>query len=147
MAGRKKKEEGPLPDFEGTAVVSSRITIPNMGGGLNDALDVEPIALVHGQEGYGVFHFVTRDVDHKPYKKGDYSLLAREHVLAGDQLMIVQDEGDIATIRIMLAAQADKVQRAKDSMAGQTRIDDAVPDDELSPEELEVRKKLRGDAS
>lgn len=141
---RAKKEQRPLPDFEGKEVISSRITIPNMGGGLNDALDVDPVALEIGEEGWGVFHWVCRAADHVPYKKNDFSLLTRDHVLNGDSVMIVTTEEDIASVKLMLAARADEVQRAKDSMKGQGRIDDEVPDDELSPEELEVRNKLKG---
>lgn len=134
-----------LPKFEGKQVVASRITVPGMGGGLNDALDVEPVALKHGQRGFGIFEYEVRDVDHVPLKRGESAVLARHHVLTADRVMLVSDDDDKATVQVMLAANADRIQRAKDSMEGQGRIDDEIPDDELTPEELKVRKALRGE--
>lgn len=133
-----------LPRFEGKQVIASRIAIVGAGDGLSDALDIEPVALKHGQEGFAVLSWKVRDVDHVPIKKGEDAVLARKHVLTTESVMIVGGEEDEATVRVMLASHADEVQRAKDSRAGQGRIDDEIPDDELSPEELAIRNKLRG---
>lgn len=136
---------GVLGKFEGRDVIASRITVPNMGGGLNEALDLlEPLKLKHGDEVLLVTRGRVRDVDFPEFKKGDATLLARQHVLTAASVMIVSEADDRALVEVMLAANAERIQRAKDSMDGQTRIDDEIDDDELSPEELEVRYKLLG---
>ena len=132
-----------LPRFEGRQVAASRITIPGIGGGLNDALDVEPIALKHGQEGLAIIAWRVRDVDHVPLKKGEPAILARHHVLEATQVTLVGDEqvGDVAAI---LAANVERVKRAKDSMSGQGSLEDEVPDDQLTADELRIRRELQG---
>lgn len=128
------KKPKALPKFEGRQVLASRITVPGMGGGLNDALDVEPIALKHGQSGFAVFQWEVRDVDHVPLKKGESAILARHHVLTASRVMIVDDEQS-GLIEEWLNQRDLEVRRAKDSMAGQEEL-------ELSDEEREVKRKL-----
>lgn len=132
-----------LPKFEGKQVIASRIAIVGCGDGLSDALDIEPIALKSGETGFAVLSWKVRDVDHTPIKKGEDSVLARKHVLTTESVMIVSEDDDQASLKIMLAANADRIQRAKDSMNGQQTIDDTIPDDELSPEELKVRRSIQ----
>lgn len=133
MAEAKKPKA--LPKFEGRQVAASRITVPGMGGGLNDALDVEPIALKHGQSGFAVFQWEVRDVDHVPLKKGETSILARHHVLTAARVMIC-DDGQAELVDEWINQRDLEVRRAKDSMAGQEEL-------ELTDEEREVRDKLR----
>lgn len=145
MADARPATKKGLPKFEGRQVLASRITVPGMGGGLNDALDVEPIALKHGQSGYAVFRWEVRDVDHVPLKKGESSILARHHVLTADQVMILDNDEQNDTVEGWLNDHAVEVRRAKDSMSGQTEIPDpSVPDDELSEDELAIRRALQG---
>lgn len=147
MADAKKPKA--LPRFEGRQVAASRITVPGMGGGLNDALDVQPIALKHGQEGWGIFRWAVRDVDHVPLKKrGGTQILARHHVLVASDVMIVESDEQADALEHMMTEHANEVRRAKDSMVGQTELPDpSVPDDELSEEELSIRRALQGKSS
>jgi hypothetical protein len=133
-----------LPKFEGREVAASRITVPNIGGGLNDALDVQPIVIRHGQEGFGIFRWKCRDVDHVPFKKGDTMVLARHHVIPAESVMIVQEDADVDAVRVMLAAHEERVRRELESMEGQRSLEDEIPDNQLSEEELAIRKTLQG---
>lgn len=133
-----------LPKFEGKQVIAARMAIVGAGDGLSAALDLEPIALKIGQRVRLVLEGEVRDVDHTPIKKGENSVLARKHVVSTESIMLVTEEEDDASIVVMLAANADRLQRAKDSMEGQRNFGDETPDAELSPEELEVRNKLKG---
>lgn len=119
-----------LQKFEGRQVAASRISIVGAGDGLSDALDIEPIALKHGQEVQVVLRCVVRDVDHVPLKKGESSILARKHVLATmDATLLLGDTEGAVVVKELLADNADRIQRAKDSMAGQGRLDDDPEDD------------------
>lgn len=136
-----------LPKFEGKQVVTSRIAIVGTGDGLSDALDIEPIALKHGATGYAVISWKVRDVDHTPIKKGEDAVLARKHVLATEHVMLVSEDEDLVTVKVMIASNIDRIQRAKDSMEGQGRLDDEVPDEDLTEEELAIRNNLKGVAA
>lgn len=157
MVTRSKKDstEGdarkPLPKFEGKQVARARITMPGLSGGFNDGLDVDPIALKHGQVGVGAFRWEVRDVDHPRLKKDDPTILVREHILIVPTVMIVHDEENGLVLEAMLDAHADYVKRGKQSMAGQGGLDlehppdPSIPDDELSEDELAIRRMLRGE--
>ncbi len=135
-----------LPKFEGREVAASRITVPNIGGGLNDALDVDPIVIKHGQEGYGIFRWKCRDVDHIPLSKGNVEVLARHHVIPATSVMIVQDEDDVAAVKVLLGAHEERIRRETDSVAGQRALDDEIPDDQLTADEIKIRRALQGKA-
>lgn len=133
-----------LPRFEGKPVIASRMAIVGAGDGLSAALDLEPVALKIGQRVRVVLEGEVRDVDHTPIKKGENSVLARKHVVSTEGIMLVTDESDDAQIKLMLAADADRLQRAKDSAEGQGRLDDELPDDELDDDERAIRDKVKG---
>lgn len=135
-----------LPKFEGKQVIAARMAIVGAGDGLSAALDLEPIALKIGQRVRLVLEGEVRDVDHTPIKKGENSVLARKHVVSTESIMLVTEEEDDASIVRMLAANADRLQRAKDSMEGQRAFGDEMPDDELTADELKIRRNLQGKA-
>lgn len=112
-----------LKKFEAKQVAGARIKIVGAGDGLSDALDIEPIELPHGSEVYVLLRTEVRDVDFVPRKKGDYSILDRKHTLATQEATLVGVD-DLPAVKSILAAQADRVQRAKDSMVGQGRLDE-----------------------
>lgn len=112
-----------LKKFESRQVAGSRIKIVGAGDGLSDALDIEPIELTHGAEVFVLLRTTVRDVDFVPRKKGDYSILDRAHVLSTEQAVALGAD-DLDMAKLILANEADRIQRAKDSMVGQRNVAD-----------------------
>lgn len=69
-----------LPKFGKLEVVKSRIRITGAGDGLSDALDIEPVALAHGDTEYYVLRAEVVQVNHV-FDKADEAKLDRVHSL------------------------------------------------------------------
>lgn len=109
-----------LGSFEGTPVVGTGIEIPSAAGGLRDALKIDPQVLHKGQRVMVLLDCEVGKIRHDPVKDSDE--WNRVHILATNGATIV--DGDV--FDEALAAQADRIARAKDAESGQQRTDDAM---------------------
>lgn len=107
-----------LTPFEGRSVTRSRIEIPGAAGGLQDALDVEPVELHHGEERFLLMKVETVKVRHDPIKDSDS--LARVHVLKPVAGMSTFVDATIA--EKMLNEEVDRIRVAREEAAGVTRL-------------------------
>lgn len=113
-------EDRTLGSFEGTPVAGTGIEIPSAAGGLRDALKIDPQVLHKGQRVMVLLDCEVGKIRHDPVK--DSEEWNRVHILATNGATIV--DGDV--FDEALAAQAERIQRAKDNESGQQRTDDAL---------------------
>lgn len=120
-----------LSAFEGSDVVAAKIEIPGAGGGLHDALAVEPVELFMHDE----VHIVLRcrvkkirfdPVDKATAKRAGENSLARVHVFETIDAAFI----DADIVAHHLNENVDRVKREVERLAGVQRLDDAMPDDE-----------------
>lgn len=127
-------EPGSLGTFEGVPVLRAAIEIPNAAGGLREAMQFEPRAFAHDEEGTIVLRFRTKKVRFDEIKdKNDPDRLlglVRVHVLDALEATFIEDEA----VDRALAEQRDRIERAKEAAAGTQRIpfdDELVREHEL----------------
>lgn len=123
-----------LGDFEGDDVLQSGIEIPGAAGGLRDAMAVDPVRLSKDDEVFIVLRCTVAKVRFEPIK--DTDALRRVHILAADEATFV--DGDL--VREHLAAQSDRIQRAKEAAAGVSRLEFVEDGDEDDEAEVLVRQ-------
>lgn len=106
-----------LAPFEGLPVVGAAIEIPNAGGGFQDAMELTPIELHHGQRVTVVMDCFVRRIKHDYAKKSDDELI-RVHVLTAELATIV-DRSEVAKL---LEDQADRNRLAREAAEGIVRL-------------------------
>lgn len=125
--------ESVLSPFDGQPVTRSAIAVTRAGDGLSEALKVDPAEFHLGQEVYVVLRTTVARVNFDPADKanpeGD---LVRRHTLRAEDATILDDPDALDTVRGHVAAQADRILRAKEEAAGIQRIDFA---DDPDPDE------------
>lgn len=113
-------DDRTLGSFEGTPVSGTGIEIPSAAGGLREALKIDPQVLHKGQRVMVLLDCEVGKIRHDPVK--DSEEWNRVHILATNGATIVDGE----VFDEALAAQADRIQKAKDAETGQQRTDDAL---------------------
>lgn len=109
-----------LGEQDGDPVIGVGIEVRNAAGGLQDALAIDPAIFHKGDRVMVLLDCEMTGLAFKPVK--DSNAWRRIHVLHAEGATIV----DGVVFTEALAAQADKIQRAKDEASGQGRIDDAL---------------------
>ena len=137
---------GKLSQFEGNDVSKAGIEIPGAGGGLRDALDIEPRELHHTQEVYVVLHLATKKIRFDPIKDSDGALM-RVHVM--DVLNATFVDRDLVNKqlteqrqRVELAKREAEVEEGKPELpfadaVTPARFSDGLPDEADLPVESE----------
>ncbi len=108
-----------LGEFEGAPVLGTAIDIPNAGGGLHEAMKIQPTVLRKGDRIKVLLDCEVVTIGFPPVK--DTQGVTRTHRLKATGATIVDGQ----VFEDALAAQADQIQRARDAASGQTRLDDA----------------------
>ena len=96
-----------LKPFEGEPVLQSSIVIPNAGGGLREALKIEPAEWHKGDRVFVVLECVVGDVTFKPIKGVD-SGLNRVHKFEAEHATIT----DETLVGAQLAEQKKRIREA-----------------------------------
>lgn len=122
-----------LDDFEGAAVISSGVEIPNAAGGLRDAMKIDPRQFHHGERVYLVLECDVAKVRFDPIKDSDD--LARVHVFTAQHAVIV----DADLVKAQLEEQKTRIIKAKEEAAGIQRLDFDDDDDLLAREEAAAK--------
>lgn len=104
---KKAKADSPLRKFEGSTVLSAGIEVKNAGGGLNEALAVDPQEWHRGDEVVVVLKCKVEKLRFDPVPKTDG--LRRVHIMSASQATVV-DESLVAGV---LEEQAVRIERAK----------------------------------
>lgn len=115
-----------LEPFEGSQVIGVGIELPGAGGGLREALTIDPVVFHKGDEFHVVLRCKTGKVRFDPVK--DTDAVRRVHV--GDVLDAAIVDAD--DVKEMLEAQALRIEEAR----GIQRLEF----DDDSPEQAELRK-------
>lgn len=124
-----------LPDYGGQPVVKTTISIRNAGDGLSEGLGIDPQLLAIGSRVYVVLECLVKAHDHKMLENAKDQLVLDQVLKAGTGTLI-----DAVVVREAIAAQAERIQAAKDAAAGRQRIpydDDA---EALAVEHLDAAK-------
>lgn len=116
--------------FEGLPVVGCGIEIPSAGGGLRDALTVDPVVAKQGQRMQVVLDCTVAKVRHEPAKGEEPNgEQIRVHVLSVDGATIADDDA----IRKLLLAQHERILLAKEEAEGVQRL--ALEAEQVAEEE------------
>lgn len=107
-----------LSPYQGKDVLRTSIAIKGAGDGLSEAMGIDPEELAIGSRGVLVLEFVVEAHKHKPIK--DTNALSLEQILkAGTATLIDSD-----VVQSALAAQREKIDKAKADASGQPRLVD-----------------------
>ncbi len=124
------EEQNGLGTYEGRDVVRTAIAIRNAGDGLSEALGIAPQTFGIGDRVFVLLECEVKGVDYEPVKNKD--VLTRKHILkAGAATMV-----DEAEAKPKIDYQRDLIQQAKDSVAGQGRLDPQPAGEEPSLHEF-----------
>jgi len=107
-----------LGEFEGQEVTKVGVEIRNAGGGLNDALEVDPLVLTIGDSCYVALRVDVVAIDHKPVK-GEEDELMRVQVMRATDATILDDMVVIEAIN----AQRDRIIKAREEREGTQRLE------------------------
>jgi len=110
-----KTAKPTLPTFEDMNVNTATVRITNAGDGLSEALKMDPKALHLGQS---VFYVLAGDVTQINHVDKD-DVLTRVHTVKASAITEVERE----VAEKMLQAAAEDLQRRKDEIEGQLRLD------------------------
>lgn len=97
-----------LPDFEGRPVVGVGIEVPGMGGGLRDALTIDPVVFHYGDTVHLVVRARVGKLRFDPVKDAGQAV-RRVHVLDVDEAAIVSADA----VADMLEKQALAIEEAR----------------------------------
>jgi hypothetical protein len=114
--------EGILEDFEGNPVTSVGVEIRNASGGLNKALQVDPVVLHGGDTVWVLLQCDVTGIVHKPIKD-DEGNWQRIHVMRATDCTLTDDEAAKLAIRDQRA----RIQKWREEQEGIRRL---FPDDE-----------------
>jgi hypothetical protein len=114
--------EGILEDFEGNPVTAVGVEVRNAGGGLSDALDVDPVLLHGGDTVYVVMRCDVTGINHKPIK-GDEGNWKRIAVMRATDATIL----DSAAVRKAIDTQRERIRREHERRKG---VEHLFPDPE-----------------
>ncbi len=106
-------EAGILYDFEGNPVTTVGVEVRNAGGGLSEALDIEPVILHGGDTVYVVMRCDVTGVNHKPVK-GDEGNWKRIMVMRATDCTIL----DTAAVRKAIDTQRERIRREHERRKG-----------------------------
>jgi hypothetical protein len=109
-------EKTELPRFGEREVDRASVKITGAGTGLSDALELDPVALDIGEEVFFVMRGITAGVEHSEDKN---ELLVRIHKVHTEEISFMDRE----MAEKILGAQAEEIQRRKDEIEGQMRLD------------------------
>jgi hypothetical protein len=111
-------DNSTLSPYQGKEVLRTSIAIKGAGDGLSEAMGIDPQELAIGSRGVLVLEFVVEAHKHKPIK--DTNALSLEQILkAGTATLIDSD-----VVQAALAAQREKIDKAKADASGQPRLVD-----------------------
>lgn len=126
-----------LSPYQGKDVLRTSIAIKGAGDGLSEAMGIDPQELAIGSRGVLVLEFVVEAHKHKPIK--DTNALSLEQILkAGTATLIDSD-----VVQAALAAQREKIDKAKADASGQPRLVDTSGT--LNPEAIAGGATADGD--
>jgi hypothetical protein len=112
-----------LPDFEGLEVVGCRIEVRNVAGGLNDAMDVNPVMLHSGDEFDVTYRCKVGPIRHDPVDKNEPSGPQwRVHIASASRAVIT----DKARAEKDFAAQAELLAQ-REQIKGQQKAGTSPP--------------------
>ena len=112
MTSSPSSEARPLEEFEGHAVIGSKVAITKAGDGLSDALSVEPVAFDLGAKLYVVLEVDVEKVRYSEVK--DTDSLIREHTFAARAATIV----DETLVKKLVDDQKEVIRKRKEEAAG-----------------------------
>jgi hypothetical protein len=120
-------QEGILGDFEGAPVKGVGVEIRNASGGLNDALEVDPVVLHGGDTVWVVLQCDVTAITHKPVK-GDEGSWQRVHVMRATDVTLM----DSNAVRKAITDQRTRIQKHREAKKGVQRMFDGEGEDEAS---------------
>lgn len=111
---------GSLPEYGGSPVARTTISIRNAGDGLSQGLAIDPTVLPIGSTQYVVLECVVHGHDHDRIldRGNDTGLLVLDQVLKAGTGTLIDPE----LVQHVVAAQAEKITRAKEAAAGVARL-------------------------
>jgi hypothetical protein len=112
-----REAEGILGEFEGSPVTKTGIEIRNAAGGLNDALEVDPVTMLKGDTCYVVLRCDVIDV-HFPNVKGAEDQCRRVHIMRATDAVIM----DTAGVKNAIDAQRKRIIKAREEAKGVQRM-------------------------
>lgn len=124
--GLRRKGEAVAP-FEDRDVKAVGIEIPNAGGGLSEALTIDPVELHHGETIYVVIECEVRKIRHDSIlEKGEPTDdLKRVHILKAGRSTLI----DAELVKPAIDEQHARVNAAREAAKGQDELDGLGVDD------------------
>jgi hypothetical protein len=119
--------EGILENFEGNPVTAVGVEVRNAGGGLSEALSVDPVMLHGGDTVYVVMRCDVTGVNHKPIK-GDEGNWKRIHVMRATDATIM----DSAAVRKAIDSQRERIKKEMERRQGVSRMFDDPPEGDVT---------------
>lgn len=118
-----------MNQFEGQAVIGSKLIVTKAGDGLSDSLKIDPVEYPLGARVRVIIEGTIGKVNHVPVKqKGEtLDVLVREHTLVTEVATIVTDSGRTVTA---LLEDAVELAAQRREMKGQTSLGDLLDDPE-----------------
>lgn len=124
-----EKVLGKYATFENDEVKAVALEIPSIGGGLNDAIKVEPFLMHGGDKAYLVVEVDCDKIRHDPYvdrnagekradRVGQGGPWTRVQILVPGTVAFVDED----LVRDLIVQQADRVRAMKDEEDGQPQI-------------------------
>lgn len=106
-----------LGEFDGRDVLGTSIQVTNAGDGLSDAMKIDPQVMHIGDRVFVVLECEVAKVRYDPIR--DTDALTRVQILRAGTATIV----DGKMVSDAIEQQRDKIERAKDQLTGQTRME------------------------
>jgi hypothetical protein len=123
-----------LSEFEGLAVTEVGVEMPNAAGGLQEAMQFDPVEWHKGEEHFIVLRCKVKKIRFDPIDKDDFDGPQRRvHILHVDQAAPIEAEH----VQAELTAYQERIKKAKDEAEGTPALpleDDSnlpVGDDEV----------------
>lgn len=118
-------KEGILGEFEGAPVTQVGVEIRNASGGLNDALEVDPVVLHGGDTVWVVLQCDVTAINHKPVK-GAEGNWQRVHVMRATDVTLM----DAPAVKKAINDQRSRIQKYREAQKGVQRMFDGEGEDD-----------------
>lgn len=128
---------GDLQPYKGMDVLRTTIIVTNAGDGLSQSMSIDPVELEIGSRHVLVLDVEVVEHKHRPIK--DVDALELRQVLRASTATLAAGED----VRAMLAAQEERILRAREAAQGITRLEFA-DDGEDDEAEVHVRNHHAG---
>jgi hypothetical protein len=145
---------GDAAVFEGKAVAEVAVEIPNVAGGLNRAMPVDPVVVTQGDEFYIVAKVEAAKIRHEPIEKDEPGGMQRRVQIAPAVMVGVATGKLVDDVAAFLDAQQRRIDEheadveaataaakraAKDAAAGQTTVSDFVGDELITADDAKPK--------